>query len=84
MLHEKTVAGTTLERLTASIHDPERANFSLAGGTAPALYVEHRKRIIAYNDLQISTNSIGRCRQYGLWLHKKVLLGKDQGTRALR
>lgn len=45
MLHEKTVAGTTLERLTALLHDPEQANFNLAGGTAPALYIGHRKSI---------------------------------------
>lgn len=39
MLHEETVERTTLERLTASMHDPELANFNLAGGTALALYI---------------------------------------------
>ena len=45
MLHEEIVERTTLELLTALMHDPELANFNLAGGTALALYIGHRKSI---------------------------------------
>ena len=68
MLHEETVERTTLERLTASMHDPELANFNLAGGTALALYIGHRKRI----DLDLFTpesfdaTEVGE--QYGLFV----------------
>lgn len=45
MLHEETVERTTLELLTALMQDPMLANFNLAGWTALALCIGHRKNI---------------------------------------
>lgn len=45
MLHKETVERETFELLTKLMHDPALADFNLAGGTALALYMGHRKSI---------------------------------------
>lgn len=45
MLYEETVERATFELLTKLMHEPVLANFNLAGGTALALYMGHRKSI---------------------------------------
>lgn len=45
MLYKETVERATFELLTKLMHDPVMANFNLAGGTALALYIGHRKSI---------------------------------------
>ena len=45
MLHKETVEGATFELLTELMHDPCMDAFNLAGGTALALYMGHRKSV---------------------------------------
>lgn len=45
MLHKETVAGATFELLKEMMQDPALADFNLAGGTALALYMGHRKSV---------------------------------------
>lgn len=45
MLHKETVKGSTFSLLKDLISDPVLKDFNLAGGTALALYIGHRKSI---------------------------------------
>ena len=45
MLHKETVERATFDLLTKLMQDERLSNFNLAGGTALALYIGHRKSI---------------------------------------
>lgn len=67
MLHEETIERTTLELLTALMHDPMMVNFNLAGGTALALYIGHRKSI----DLDLFTSEPFDATELGEYLTRQ-------------
>lgn len=65
MLHTKTVAGRTLELLKELEAERAMSHFNLAGGTALALYLGHRKSV----DLDLFTPQPFDVHGLAAWLH---------------